>query len=130
MKKQIDSALNFLHSLIKLCSSCLRYLKSMSPILFSPLSQRISQPSSQDHQNGKWILYRFPPSSFRINKDTSSCICIDALGLYLSPDYLLHFLSNLYWLKFSNLLCSIYWEIHLRVKKLNLAIFDHPTGKK
>ena len=76
----------------------------MSPILFSPLSQRISQPSSQDQQNGKWILYRFPPSSFRINKETSSCICIDALGLYLSPDYLLNFLSNLYWLKFSNLL--------------------------
>ena len=69
--------------------------KSMPP--FSP-------PPVQNQQNGKPKYVRLPPWSFRNNlKNTSSHFSIDSLGLFLIPEYLLYFLSNLYvpqWLVF------------------------------
>ena len=65
--------------------------------LLLPLFARIFEPQGQDQQNGKRILCRLLPLSFKIDlKDTSFHISINSLGLYLSPKSLSNFLSNLY----------------------------------
>ena len=65
--------------------------------LLLPLFARIFEPQGQDQQNGKRILCRLLPLSFKIDlKDTSFHISINSLGLYLSPESLSNFLSNLY----------------------------------
>ena len=57
----------------------------------------ICQLSCQDKQNGKETYCLLSTWSLCINlKDASSHTSIDSLGLYLSPEHLLNFLSNLY----------------------------------
>ena len=54
-------------------------------------------PLIMANQNGKRILCRLLPLSFKIDlRDTSFHISINSLGLYLSPESLSNSLSNLY----------------------------------
>ena len=69
-------------------------------------------------------------SPFRINlKDTPSQISMDSLGVYLSPDYLLNFFSDLYvpmWLgKIFKFMVLRLLENAFVSQNLNLFIFTH-----
>ena len=114
-----------------------RYLNSLfqfkRPLfLLPPTFRRISQASGKDQQNGKRIQRLLQPQSFRINlKSKSSQISIKSLGLYLSPVYVLHFLSNLYippWLekffKFIRLLENAFVS-----QKQNLDVFTQDPNE-
>ena len=70
------------------------------------------------------------PSPSRLTStDTPSHISIEPLGFYLSPEHSLNFrcISHNGWGFFSNLWCSDYWKMHLRVRKLNLEVFIHAS---
>ena len=76
--------------------------------------------------SAKWqIQCQLPPLSFKISlKDASFHISINSLGLYLSPECFLNFLSNLYippWLEknFKFMVFSFLENV------LNLGIFNH-----
>ena len=98
---------------------------SISTHLFSiaPYYSRITQIPGQSQQNGKQCS--LPPLFFKINlKETSFHISINSLGLYLSPECLLNFLSNVYTppcvVKISKLIVFTLPE-----NVLNLGIFTH-----
>ena len=60
----------------------------------NPCFLKMSQSPGQNQQNGKQCLK--PPLSFKISlKDAFFHISINSLGLYLSPEGLLSFLTNL-----------------------------------
>ena len=64
--------------------------------LLPPIFWRISEPPGQDHQNGKLnVDYHPSPSEYPL-KHTSSDIFTNSLRLYISPEYLLNCLTNLY----------------------------------
>ena len=83
----------------------------------------------QDQQNGKWTECRLLPQTFKTNLNTSSHIPISPLGLgtYLSPEFLLNFLWNLYT---SSLWCLEYWKMWFASQKLDLDIFAHSLQQK
>lgn len=72
---------------------------------------------------------RLLPQTFKINLNTSSHISVSPLGLgtYLSPEFLLNFLWNLYT---SSLWCLEYWKMWFASQKLDLDIFAHSLQQK
>ena len=90
--------MNFFPIPIQMCSRCLnsQFLNQCPHILLSPLFQTMFQAPGQKKQNGKRNC-QLPPNSFSSNlRDIPPDISIDPLWLYISPEFLLNFLSNLY----------------------------------
>ena len=65
-------------------------------ILFLLLFQRIPQSPGQNQQNGKKQSASCLPSPSELSIYPHTYPHIDPLVLYLSPDFLLNFLSNLH----------------------------------
>ena len=90
--------MNFFPIPVQMCSRCLnsQFLNQCPHILLSPLFQAMFQAPGQKKQNGKRNC-QLPPNSFSSNlRDIPPDISIDPLWLYISPEFLLNFLSNLY----------------------------------
>ena len=93
--------------------------KSIPHFLLSSLFWKLSQPLGQNQQNSKQIYCRL-----------SIIIFLSTHKGFISPEFFLNFLLNLYispWLRKSFKFIVIrLLQIHLRVKKLNLFNFTHP----
>ena len=105
--------MNFFPIPIQICSRCLnsQFLNQCPHILLSPLFQAMFQAPGQKKQNGKRNC-QLPPNSFSSNlRDIPPDISIDPLWLYISPEFLLNFLSNLYSQPFAEN-CQIHEKLH------------------
>ena len=105
--------MNFFPIPIQMCSRCLnsQFLNQCPHILLSPLFQAMFQAPGQKKQNGKRNC-QLPPNSFSSNlRDIPPDISIDPLWLYISPEFLLNFLSNLYSQPFAEN-CQIHEKLH------------------
>ena len=106
----------------------LRFLHTSATAFVCIFKEYVNLPV-QDQQNDKWTKCRLLPQTFKINLNTSSHISVSPLGLgtYLSPEFLLNFLWNLYT---SSLWCLEYWKMWFASQKLDLDIFAHSLQQK